>query len=99
MKRVRHTHAKFTALNLSSSNNEDAEGGLSDIPGIGSSVGEEEGMGIDDDKVDETPWSLKGKGKVKGIEMGEENATDCVRWMGGKVLEHAGFQGLSCFVS
>ena len=101
MKRVRHTHAKFAALNLNSSNNEEAEGGLSDIGGFGSGGvgGEEEGVGIDDDKVDERPWSLKGKRKVKGVEIGEENAADCVRWMGGKVLEHAGFQGLFCFVS
>ncbi|RDB25280.1 hypothetical protein Hypma_007354 [Hypsizygus marmoreus] len=47
----------------------------------------------------------KGKARMKGggereegvgeIEIGEDNAADCVKWMSGKVLEHAGFQGTS----
>ncbi|KAF8999060.1 hypothetical protein BDQ17DRAFT_1427970 [Cyathus striatus] len=43
----------------------------------------------------------KGRGKEKesprtgGIEIGEQNAMGCVKWMGTKVLEHAGFQGAS----
>ncbi|KAK2464438.1 hypothetical protein APHAL10511_003586 [Amanita phalloides] len=45
---------------------------------------------------------VKKKGKRKrrsrlptGIDMGEEIADGCVRWMGEKVLEHVGFQGAS----
>ncbi|KAH7883356.1 hypothetical protein F5I97DRAFT_1904452 [Phlebopus sp. FC_14] len=30
-----------------------------------------------------------------GIELGAERACDCLRWMNGRVLEHAGFQGAS----
>ncbi|KAJ4471549.1 SAGA complex protein [Lentinula aciculospora] len=50
-----------------------------------------------DDRVDERPWGIptrRGR-KLSGIEMGSENADDCLRWMNGKVLEHAGFQGTS----
>lgn len=39
----------------------------------------------------------EGKGKERkfsGIELGSRNADECVRWMNGKVLEHAGFQGV-----
>jgi transcriptional activator SPT7 len=30
---------------------------------------------------------------TSGIELGEENAGDCLQWMSQKVLEHVGFQG------
>jgi len=123
MKRVRHTHSKFAALNLGASGAEEdgAEGGgavgLAIGTGFGAGVGAQQGMGVGpgahpqdedgieavDDKVDERPWStrIKGKGRQKagGIEMGERNAVDCVQWMGGKVLEHAGFQGLFLLLS
>ncbi|KAG6856011.1 hypothetical protein H0H87_008413 [Tephrocybe sp. NHM501043] len=101
MKRLRHTHAKFAALNATNNANaEEAEGG-----GEGASfsarghtpplaIGEEDGIGVMDDKVDERPWraTIKGKRRVGGVEIGEEAAVDCMRWMNGKVLEHAGFQ-------
>ncbi|KAJ3826944.1 SAGA complex protein [Lentinula raphanica] len=69
-------------------------------PGLG--VG---GLGADpmdveeatDDRVDERPWEIptrRGR-KLSGIEIGSQNADDCLRWMNGKVLEHAGFQGTS----
>ncbi|KAG7091403.1 hypothetical protein E1B28_010440 [Marasmius oreades] len=32
---------------------------------------------------------------VGGVEMGSENADACLKWMGERVLEHAGFQGTS----
>lgn len=58
---------------------------------------DEDGIEAVDDKVDERPWGarIKGKSGIKagGIEIGERNAVDCVKWMGSKVLEHAGFQG------
>jgi len=43
-----------------------------------------------DDVVDERPWRALGS----GIELGEENASDCIHWMSRKVMEHVGFQGL-----
>jgi transcriptional activator SPT7 len=50
-------------------------------------------------KQDSAP-KVKKKSKRKrrsrlpiGIDMGEETADSCVRWMGEKVLEHVGFQG------
>ncbi|KAF9465226.1 hypothetical protein BDZ94DRAFT_1254846 [Collybia nuda] len=104
MKRVRHTHAKFAALNLTSTNNDDPEGG-GGAGGENSAFGngfvqgggvqDDEGIGVLDDKVDERPWGvqIKGKRRVKGIELGEASADDCMRWMSTKVLEHAGFQG------
>jgi transcriptional activator SPT7 len=80
MKRVRCTHAKFAALNANA-NNDEGEGEVisHDVPGA-----EEE-----EDTVDERPWIPWGS----GIDIGQESAADCLHWMGGKVLEHAGFQG------
>ncbi|KAG6880094.1 hypothetical protein C0992_006368 [Termitomyces sp. T32_za158] len=105
MKRLRHTHAKFAALNANNpSNGEDTEGGGDGAPfSVSGPVppvvvgGDEDGVEAVDDKVDERPWraTIKGKRKVRGIEVGEEAATDCMKWMGRKVLEHAGFQGTS----
>jgi transcriptional activator SPT7 len=84
MKRLRQTHAKFAALNHA----EDGESPTmetSDVPGAGP-------MDVDD-SVDERPWKVPEGGS--GIEIGEERAGECLTWMSGKVLEHAGFQGLS----
>ncbi|KAJ3993971.1 SAGA complex protein, partial [Lentinula boryana] len=69
-------------------------------PGLGTG-----GLGADpmdveeatDDRVDERPWEIptrQGR-KSSEIEIGSKNADDCLRWMNGKVLEHAGFQGTS----
>ncbi|KAI0087073.1 hypothetical protein BDY19DRAFT_955929 [Irpex rosettiformis] len=43
------------------------------------------------DVVDDEPWRPVGS----GLDLGEENANDCLRWMSSKVLQHAGFQGTS----
>ncbi|KAG6888372.1 hypothetical protein C0995_008808 [Termitomyces sp. Mi166 len=104
MKRLRHTHAKFAALNANNtSNGEDPEGGggapfsaSGPMPLVVVS-GDDDGIEAADDKVDERPWraTIKGKRRVRGIEIGEEAATDCMKWMGRKVLEHVGFQGTS----
>ena len=87
LKRVRRTHAKFAALNL---NADDGGGvGLDEPP----ETAEDD---LVDEFVDERPWkALVGlKGSVEdGIELGGEQAVHCLRWMNGKVLEHAGFQG------
>ena len=119
MKRVRHTHARFAALNLNlgaGGGEEDGDGGGAALGGLGAAIGpgfgagqgagvtvgfhaqDEDGIEAVDDKVDEQPWSARIKGKSRrragGIEIGERNAAACVQWMGVKVLEHAGFQGL-----
>ncbi len=80
LRRVRTTHAKFSALNQSMEEN----GGIAQppVPDAAEDL---------DDVLDEQPWKPVGS----GIEMGQENANECLRWMGGKVLEHAGFQGES----
>lgn len=44
-----------------------------------------------EDAVDDRPWMPVGS----GLDLGEENANDCLRWMSSKVLQHAGFQGSS----
>ncbi|KAF9075526.1 hypothetical protein BDP27DRAFT_1358714 [Rhodocollybia butyracea] len=104
IKRVRHTHARFSALGLAKDSggaNEDGEGAETALNPIASGSG----LGADpmdveeaiDDRVDERPWmvpSSRGR-NLSGIEIGSENAENCVRWMNGKVLEHAGFQGTS----
>jgi transcriptional activator SPT7 len=111
MRRVRHTHAKFAALNAASAPLEDedhgGEGGLyggnvtargpgTSTFGSGFGVGDDE---IVDDRIDEAPWTPgRGKGKRKmkrfgGVEIGVENAADCLNWSTNKILEHEGFQG------
>lgn len=49
---------------------------------------EEEELAMDIDEADDLGWSCEG-------EVGQESADKCLSWMGSKVLEHAGFQGLS----
>ncbi|KAI0752833.1 hypothetical protein C8Q80DRAFT_1351282 [Daedaleopsis nitida] len=80
LRRVRTTHAKYSALNQSLE-----EGGGIAQPPI-QDVSEDL-----DDVIDERPWKPVGA----GIDMGQQNANDCLHWMGSKVLEHAGFQGTS----
>jgi len=88
LKRVRRTHAKFAALNLTA---EDGGGADLDEP---PETAEDDPV---DEFVDERPWKalvgLKGGDIESGIELGGEPAVHCLRWMNGKVLEHAGFQG------
>ena len=82
LKRVRRTHDKFLALNL---NSEDGSG-----PNLPPELPEP--VDADDDidvQVDERPWRTRGT----GLEVGEQDANDCLHWMGSKVLEHVGFQG------
>ncbi|KAI0365089.1 hypothetical protein BV20DRAFT_1028716 [Pilatotrama ljubarskyi] len=80
LRRVRTTHAKYSALIQSAEDN----GGFAQPPV--QDIAEEL-----DDVVDERPWKPPGA----GLDLGAENADDCLHWMGGKVLEHAGFQGAS----
>ena len=80
LRRVRTTHAKFTALTQA----------LEEAGGAGVAVPFVNDIPDDaDDVLDERPWRPVGR----GIDMGEGHATECLQWMGGKVLEHAGFQG------
>ncbi|KZT22458.1 hypothetical protein NEOLEDRAFT_1097621 [Neolentinus lepideus HHB14362 ss-1] len=86
IKRVRTAHAKLAALN-SQQQAQSEEGGAQppeppDLSAVAADI---------DDKVDERPW----RPVAAGIDMGEELADDCLRWMGSKILEHAGFQGTS----
>ncbi|KAH9851132.1 hypothetical protein C2E23DRAFT_832648 [Lenzites betulinus] len=80
LRRVRTTHAKYSALIQSAEEN----GGYAPppVPDAAEEL---------DDVVDERPWKPPGG----GLELGAENADDCLHWMGTKVLEHAGFQGAS----
>ncbi|KAI0351962.1 hypothetical protein OH77DRAFT_1428987 [Trametes cingulata] len=80
LRRVRTTHAKYSSLIQSAEDN----GGFAPPPV--SVIAEEL-----DDVVDERPW----KPPAAGLDLGAENADDCLHWMGSKVLEHAGFQGSS----
>jgi len=124
MRRVRHTHAKFAAMNATTAAAEEDDPMVdpgayganavalgSRVAGAGGTSGPGGYVNIDDevvqDNIDESPWTMgkrnkgKGKAKLSGIELGAENATDCLRWTTNKVLEHAGFQGrllrLVCF--
>ncbi|KAH9888319.1 hypothetical protein C8Q73DRAFT_709764 [Cubamyces lactineus] len=80
LRRVRTTHAKYSSLIQSA---EDS-GGFAPPP-------VQDIQDELDDVLDERPWKPPGA----GLELGAENADDCLHWMGTKVLEHAGFQGTS----
>ncbi|OCH89427.1 hypothetical protein OBBRIDRAFT_819742 [Obba rivulosa] len=79
LRRVQTTHAKFGALQQQA---EDGTGTAQ--PAVQPPEEVEEAL-------DERPWKPVGT----GLDLGEENADDCLHWMGKKVLEHAGFQGTS----
>ncbi|KAK0226915.1 hypothetical protein EDD85DRAFT_854061 [Armillaria nabsnona] len=85
MRRVRNTHAKFSALG--GTGTEDSDSSLGE-PMI---VPDEEAAVVD---VDTRPWSL-GRTGMRIEDIGEKNSTDCLQWMSKKVLEHSGFQGTS----
>jgi transcriptional activator SPT7 len=86
MKRVRRAHRKLELLTAT----DETVGGAGGLPPeiqaepAAAVVGEDEG-------VDDRPWRRKG-GKSRGRADAQE-AEGCLRWMSGKVLEHAGFQG------
>ena len=84
LRKVRNTHARLTALKESSEDN--AGGGVPQQLGM-QLAGPDEPESLMDDR----PWRTEGS----GIELGEQNADDCIHWMGNKVLEHVGFQGMS----
>lgn len=81
LRKIRTTHAKYTALKEST---DTADGSNTfDMPPLPADEPEE--------PLDERPWVPQGS----GIEVGEEQADDCLHWMGTKVLEHSGFQSSS----
>lgn len=82
IRRVRRTHDKFLALNLSA---DDGTGQAMLEPP--EPVMDERDIDVDV-VLDERPWRSRGT----GVEIGERDADDCLHWMGTKVLEHAGFQ-------
>ena len=84
LRKVRNTHARLTALKESSEDN--AGGGVPQQLSM-QLAGPDEPESLMDDR----PWRTEGS----GIELGEQNADDCIHWMGNKVLEHVGFQGMS----
>jgi transcriptional activator SPT7 len=89
LRRVRRTHTKYAALNQTHNpEGSNVDGGAAaaeapDADGVGGEV---------DDHINEWPWKPP-KG-VSGIDLGAERATDCLRWMSRKILEHAGFHGI-----
>ena len=85
VRRVRDTHARLTVLKESSAEDGSGAGGQPPEP--------LPLLPLDDsaDTVDDRPWRVG----ASGLDIGEQNADDCMHWMGSKVLEHAGFQGSS----
>ncbi|KAF4620397.1 hypothetical protein D9613_001187 [Agrocybe pediades] len=104
MRRVRHTHAKFAALNAATTGAADEDDPMGESSNAYPVTPAGGFMNVDDevvqDNLDESPWSMKGKAKGKrkmvgGVELGVEHATDCLKWTTSKILEHSGFQGTS----
>lgn len=85
LRRIRTTHAKYSALSQS---NEDGTGGGGVPTPQPAEIAVDEEV---EEEIDERPWRPRGS----GLDIGEEHADDCLHWMGTKVLEHVGFQGTS----
>ncbi|THH03070.1 hypothetical protein EW145_g6557 [Phellinidium pouzarii] len=86
LRRVRRTHSKFQTLNVSS----DDGAGPSGIIEPPEPIADEADVDIDA-TIDERPWRSRGT----GLEVGQQDADECLDWMGMKILEHSGFQGTS----
>ena len=111
MRRIRHTHTKFVALNALTAPEDDDGVESNPYGSLGSVVPGSRSAGTPmhpgilsveddmvDDKIDERPWTIgRGKGKraPSGIDIGEDKAMDCLDWATEKLLEHIGFQGTS----
>jgi transcriptional activator SPT7 len=105
MKRVRHTHAKLASLAATTAQPDDPDAPEGGLGGPSTSMGGVGGLSsgiqppaldedIQDDKIDERHWTDLVRGNKKGkLRIDEERANGCIRWVGEKVLEHAGFQG------
>ncbi|KAI0312192.1 hypothetical protein OF83DRAFT_1250680 [Amylostereum chailletii] len=89
LRRVRKTHTKFAMLNGNGGGDEDDEDGMAG-PMRGLLTGDENEV-----DVDESPWMLPGSSATQGVDIGEGAADQCLHWVNGKILEHAGFQGTS----
>jgi transcriptional activator SPT7 len=96
MHRLRNIHARFSNIKDSNpANNE--ESGLA-LPGPPPSIPEpidlSNGPSLAEkmSRLEDTnPWTeLR---EVGGVDIGSGQAEKCLNWMGGKVLEHVGFQG------
>ena len=84
-RRIRRTHDKFLALNL---NNEDNSGMGPDAMDVSMNMGMDDDDTTADIQIDERPWRTRGT----GLEVGEQDASDCLTWASHKIIEHAGFQ-------
>lgn len=78
LSRIRRTHSKFLVLNANAEHNNQAAPVSGELPS--------------DVDADEEPTIHESGWKVKG-EVDQRSADDCLRWMTGKILQHAGFQG------
>lgn len=102
MHRLRHVHVKFSSIKDATSNNNDdglALPSFSAPPPLPDPAADLPTTSLVDTMsrlTDENPWSmhLRATG-VAGIDVGREEADRCLNWMGTKVLEHVGFQGMS----
>ncbi|GJJ08595.1 hypothetical protein Clacol_002814 [Clathrus columnatus] len=76
--RIRRTHSKFVSLGVNTDPNNQTTSILVEPPSD---------LEVDKESIlHETGWTIKG-------EIDQCSADDCLRWMIGKILQHAGFQG------
>jgi transcriptional activator SPT7 len=82
--RMQDAHSKLSILKESIAADEAQQGGDSRPTFVQPPV-----LKDMDDHVDDRPW----RATASGLDLGEENSNDCLRWMSSKVLQHAGFHG------
>jgi len=94
LRRIRRTHAKFTALTFNPSTTTGAEDGVT-APPLETPL-EADDLKDDLSEPDTGPW-VQTSISAAGAEVGEHTTEQYLRWMDRKVLEHVGFQGMSIF--
>jgi transcriptional activator SPT7 len=90
MKRVRHSHARLSALleevNANGEGDEVIPGANVAPSAIAAGVLDEGA-----DTVDDVPWRPTGtEGQKRTRHVNQSEAEDCLKWMSGRVVEHAG---------
>jgi transcriptional activator SPT7 len=104
VKRVRRAHAKLSVLASSADDaNPDGTDDQPSGPRSGGPTTMLSGQALeaeDADAVDDRPWLPHGVSphSRRTRHVNQVEGEDCLRWMSGRVIEHAGFQGTSKLV-
>ena len=83
-RRIQNAYAKLAVLKETLAADDAQQGGSNQLTFIPPPV-----LNDVEDTVDDRPWRPTGS----GLDLGEANSNDCLRWASSKILQHVGFQG------